>query len=340
MAFGMVGVKTNEGAHVGAEDQVRSENELQGAGAAECEGFCEFLNLERGCSPHTVRAYKGDCEDFLRWAQRQELSFTHLSYRQLRWYLAELDKARYSRATINRRLSSIRTFYEWMWSCNLIEENPVSALQGPKMAKTLPTVISPEDMVRLLRVNGPLDEEGKPREQTAEMKRDQAILELLYASGLRISEVAGLSLGDVDLKQKQVKVMGKGSKERIVPFHELAASTLKTYRDGARQELLARAKTGDSDAQAAFFVSSRGHAMSADVMRKMFNRSVAAAGLSREVTPHAMRHSFATDLLAGGADLRSVQELLGHANLATTQIYTHVSPERLKQVHNLAHPRA
>lgn len=304
------------------------------AGEDLLEGFLSYLSVERGASAHTVRSYKTDIEAFLRWCERKRLDPLTAAHRHLRSYLGELDAARYARSTMNRHLSSLHGFYGWMRIAGIMDVDPSSVLSGPKQGKHLPYVIQAPEMDRLLRVHGPIDFAGTPRAQTPADLRNQAILEFLYACGARISEVAGLRLGDVDFSTNLAKLLGKGNKERIVPLHGLCIDALATYLERGRPELLGNKKT-DS-----FFVSSRGNPMSADAIRRMFKAAVRTAGLDERISPHDMRHTFATDLLDGEADLRSVQEMLGHSSLSTTQIYTHLSPARLKSAHNQSHPRA
>ncbi len=296
--------------------------------------FIDSIRVEHAASIHTMRSYRTDLEAFLRWCDRHDVDVMQATHRQLRSYLGELDAARYARSTINRHLSSLRGFYGWMSMRGLIDSDPASVLAGPKLSRHLPHVLKHGEMDRLLAVHGPTDELGRPREQTPTDIRDQAILELFYACGARISEVASLSLTDIDFRSKLVKVFGKGRKERIIPLHDICIETLQTYLREARPVLLGD-KTSDR-----VFISTRGNPMSADAIRTMFKRTVRAAGLDDSLSPHDMRHTFATDLLDGNADLRSVQEMLGHASLSTTQIYTHLSPARLKEAHSQAHPRA
>ena len=298
------------------------------------EGYLESLRVEHAASEHTLRAYRTDLEAFLRWCERRGVDALHASYRELRGYLAEMDAARYSRATVNRRLSSLRGFYGWMSIAGAVDADPASVIAGPRQGRHLPHVLSRAEMQRLLAVHGPADEQGRPREQTPTDMRDQAFLEVLYACGLRISEAAGLRMGDIDFASRLVRVFGKGRKERIVPLHDLAVRTLRAYIADARPALLG------GKACESLFVSVRGNPMSADSLRKVFKATVRAAGLDATLSPHDMRHTFATDLLDGQADLRSVQEMLGHATLSTTQIYTHLSATRLKDAHTQAHPRA
>lgn len=306
-----------------------------GAQAAElADGFCSSLELDRGLSQHTVRAYRADLASYLDWAQRAGVDPIRISHRQLRAYLAELDQARYSRTTINRRLSALRAFFRWLMQTGAIDTDPVSALAGLKQGKRLPRVISPAEMARILSVHSGRSLDGVARERTCADMRDQALLEFLYACGARVSEASGLLVSQVDFQQKQVKVLGKGSKERIIPLHDVAVASMRGYARYARGRLV------QDGACPYFFVSNRGRRFSTDAIRKMFKETLAAAGVNTVYSPHDMRHTFATDLLNGGADLRSVQEMLGHSSLATTQVYTHVSAERLKEVHRLAHPRA
>ena len=305
-----------------------------GFGAELLDGFIEDMRVERGASVHTLRSYKADIEAFLRWCERMGVDPREATHRQLRSYLGEMDAARYARSTINRHLSALHGFYGWMSMRGFVSSDPSSVLSGPKRGKHLPHVLQAPDMERLLSVHAPLDAMGNARNQTPEDMRDQAILEFLYACGARISEASGLRIGDVDFASSIVKVLGKGNKERIIPLHSLCVRTMREYLEKARPQLLAGKETDR------FFVSNRGNPMSADAMRKMFKATVRMAGLDERLSPHDMRHTFATDLLDGEADLRSVQEMLGHSSLSTTQIYTHLSTARLKSAHDQAHPRA
>ena len=330
-------VKTRASKRLAAAKQAVEEKAPQSTysnGMDLLDGYIHDLEVERNSSVHTIRSYRADIEAYLRWCDRHGIEPRKATHRQLRSYLGEMDAARYARTTINRHLSSLRGFYAWMSLSGHIDADPASVLSGPKQSKHLPHVLQQAQMERLLSVHGPVDVFGHPREQSLSDLRDQAILEFLYACGARISEAAGLKLGDVDFSSKLVKMLGKGDKERIVPLHDLCLRTMRTYLDEARPTFLS-GKPNES-----FFVSTRGNPMSADAMRKMFKATVRAAGLDERLSPHDMRHTFATDLLEGEADLRSVQEMLGHSSLSTTQIYTHLSPSRLKSVHEQAHPRA
>ncbi|HBT95522.1 MAG TPA: integrase [Coriobacteriia bacterium] len=289
--------------------------------------FLTGLRVERNLSEHTVRAYETDLNDLISWLERERIGYTEISQRKIRAYLSDLERARYSRKTINRRLSAIKSFYAWLDENKLIDSNLLDTVSGPKLSKRLPVTLVSEDVGRLLSVSDTSTPAGL---------RNQAIIELIYACGARISEIAGLTVSDVDFARMQVTVMGKGSKQRSIPLHKLALRTLHEYLALARPELAKASKIATS----AFFLSTRGTAMSADRMRKMFKGVLAAAGLDENFSPHDLRHSFATDLLEHGADLRSVQEMLGHSSLSTTQIYTHLSVGHLKNAHNQAHPRS
>ncbi len=297
--------------------------------------FCSDMVVERNASPNTIRGYRIDLNDFGAWASRSKLDPTTVSHRQLRRYLAELDQARYARTTINRRLSALRTFFTWAMIAGHAKENPADVLMSIKEDKTLPHRISSSDMKKILLVHAPFDDTGAYRERSAAEVRDQAILEFLYASGARVSEASSLRTVSVDYTQGCVRVFGKGSKERIVFVHRLALDTMRHYQQHARPALLG--KKGASDF---FFVSTRGNQMSTDAIRKMFKSTLVSAGVSADYTPHDMRHTFASDVLEGGADLRSVQEMLGHSSLSTTQLYTHLSADRLKKVYAQSHPRS
>lgn len=299
------------------------------------DAYVESLRVERGYSEHTIRNYCNDLDAFVRWCARRDVDPLSTTHRELRAYLGEMDAAQYARRTVNRRLSSLRGFYRWMSLVGALDIDPAEALVGPKIGQHLPHVLKQDDMDKLLAVHGPIGFDGQPREQTPADMRDQALLEFLYACGARISEAAGLCIGDVDFQQGLVRLFGKGRKERIVPLHNLCVDAMKAYVRDARPQLLEDKKPTDR-----FFISNRGNPMSADAMRVRFKATVRAAGLDDNLSPHDMRHTFATDLLDGNADLRSVQEMLGHASLSTTQVYTHLSTARLKDAHHQAHPRA
>ena len=306
---------------------------MEGDGFQEkVDAFCHALHVERNMSTNTIRTYRTGLGEYGSWAARSDIDPFHPTHRELRLFLASLsDKARTS---VNNRLSALRTFFSWLEATQAIEANPTAAMQGPKVHRALPSRISASEMDALLAVHGPVDADGNPRHRSAADLRDQAVLEFLYATGARVSEASGLQLDDLDFASAQVRIMGKGRKERIVPLHDKASTALRVYLREGRPRLIREAKPTKS-----VFISARGNPMSADAIRTMFKKTLSAAGIDGGYSPHDMRHTFASDLLEGGADLRSVQEMLGHASLSTTQVYTHVSGEYLRQVHHRAHPR-
>ena len=287
--------------------------------------FLTHLSVERGASPNTVRAYSADLQRYLEWAHRSGIDPIVLNHRQMRRYLAELDRAGYARRTVARRLSAIRSMFAFLVAEGLAASDPSSVLLTPKIPSRLPRVVPTDVLDTLL---------AAPDETTPTGQRDGAILELLYASGARVSELSGLTMASLDLAQGQLTLMGKGSKERLVPIHRAAVARLRRYLAEGRPALV-RPATGDE-----VFLSARGLPLSADAIRRLFKRYLGQAGGAHSLSPHAVRHTFATHLIERGADLRSVQELLGHVALSTTQIYTHLSMKRVQDVHRDAHPRA
>ncbi len=287
--------------------------------------FVTHLRVERNLSPNTVKAYATDLASLLAWAEREQTHVLDVDHRRLRRYLAELDQARYAKRTIARRLAAIRAFYRYLVLRGYTTGSPAAVLSTPRLQRTLPAV-APEALVADLLAT--------PDTATPFGVRDAAMLELLYATGVRVSELSGLDMGDVDLVGGTVRVMGKGSRERVVPMHPAAIRLLREYLASGRPHLQG-ASSGS-----AFFLNRLGTRLTDGGIRRMMERHLTSMGASAQMTPHALRHSFATHLLEGGADLRTVQELLGHVALSTTQIYTHVSTKHLRDVHKGAHPRA
>lgn len=291
------------------------------------EAYLASLKSERNYSEHSLRAYRGDLMLFEEWIDTEELELDQLTSRTLRSYLALLSEKGYSKTTINRRLSAVRSFLRWLSEQGIIEGSTTTA--GPKNPKQLPRVVSEQDLERLLRSTST----NKPEDI-----RDDAILELMYATGARISELSSLRLKDIDAPEYLIHFWGKGKKERVVPLHRLSLSKLNRYLQEARPKLVKTQNMQGEDA-GRVFIGTRGKPMSADSIRVAFKRRLARAGVDSSITPHDMRHSFATDMLSSGADLRSVQELLGHEHLATTQVYTHLSIGHLQDITRRAHPR-
>ena len=297
--------------------------------------FLSYLARVRNYSPNTAAAYAQDLDCFLIWASNCGIDVLQATHRDFRRFLSSLSGAGYAKTTVNRRLSAVRSFYSWLVREGVIESNPAAVVSSPKLPKSLPHVLSQEDVEKLLKCADASTPAGA---------LDVALVELLYASGARIGEVASLDVDRIDFSDKSVRLFGKGSKERIVPLYPAALHALDAYLAHARPVLLANHKGGltaeeAADAQRALFINARGARMSERSLRARFEKLLAQAGLAGMATPHTMRHTFATEVLDGGADLRSVQEMLGHASLSTTQIYTHLTPERLREVSLQAHPR-
>ena len=290
--------------------------------------FLRAAKAERDLSPHTLEAYRSDLEQFEDWSGRSGAkSIAAIDRILLRRYVAYLGERRYSRRTIARKASTIRSMLAWAVKHDYLPANPAEGLAIPKLDKPLPRVLKAGDARALCEL---------PPDDDAIGLRDRAILELLYGSGLRVSELCGLDLDDVDTKHRSLRVMGKGRKERQLPMSNPAARAIDAYRGEARRSLL---ELGNTRETAALFLGARGGRLGPRGVRAMIDKYMRSEG-AKAIGPHALRHSFATHLLDGGADLRAVQELLGHENLATTQIYTHVSTERLRAVYEKSHPRA
>jgi integrase/recombinase XerD len=300
--------------------------------AQERAGFLDFLTYSCGYSDNTVRAYALDLVSFVAWAEQTGVDALGADRRDIRRFLATQSDDAYATTTMNRRLSAIRGFYSWLRREGMVDANPADLVSGPKNARRLPHVVASSDMDRLLSVSDTT---------TALGMRDQAMLLLFDASGCRIAELSALDVGDVDLTQRQARLFGKGSKTRVVPIYPDAAEAVGDYLANARPELARRRdpSRNERDDDRALLLTMHGRRMTTADIRERFERLCRKAGLPAGVTPHTMRHTFATELLEGGADLRSVQELLGHASLSTTQIYTHLTPDRLKQAAEQAHPR-
>lgn len=291
--------------------------------------FLSYLKVEKHASIHTSRSYERDLNDFFQFFKEKNTSlFVHeVTYIHLREYLTHLMRQEYARKTIARKLSGLRSFYRFLLREKIVDNNPVKSISTPKMPKLLPKYLYQEEMSTLLK---------QPDLSTPLGIRDRAILELLYASGTRVSELVGLTLESLDLDLGVALVFGKGAKERYVPIGKEAILRLKQYLHDARPILVKKL----NEDHRTLFVNSRGGPLTDRSVRRVVDKYLSTAAVSLKASPHTFRHSFATHLLDGGADLRSVQELLGHQNISTTQIYTHVSKERLRETYNESHPRA
>lgn len=281
----------------------------------------------RGLSAHTLRAQEGDLLKLADHASRMRWEGWSVSPRTLRGFALELGQRGLDPASQARILSTVRAFYAWCFETGRVTENPASGLRNPKQAKKLPAFLTEGESEALLELPVAVDF------ATARLR---ALLELLYASGLRVSELVGLDLQDVLFGERTLRVLGKGNKERIVPFHAAAEAALKTYL-GYRSALVAEKGMGGG---AAVFLNQRGGRLTPTSVRTFLDRALDEAAVRSKVSPHALRHSFATHLLNAGMDLRAIQELLGHASLSTTQRYTHLSLEELAKTYDQAHPRS
>jgi integrase/recombinase XerC len=301
------------------------------------DGFERYLLLERGYSPHTVRAYAGDVVSLLDFAAALGATGAgELDLRLLRGWLARLRASGAARSTLARRAAAARTFTGWLRRIGLTAEDPGELLASPRPHRTLPEVLGQNEAALMMAASG--SARAAPRGDTersaALVRRDRLIAELLYATGIRVAELVGLDTGDLDRRQRLLRVLGKGSKERTVPFGIPADRALQAWLDHGRPVL----RTGDSGT--ALLLGARGGRIDPRTVRRVVHRLAAAVPGAPDLGPHGLRHSAATHMVEGGADLRSVQELLGHASLATTQLYTHVSVERLRRTYDQAHPRA
>jgi integrase/recombinase XerC len=326
------------------------------------KAFLKFLALNRNLSRHTVRAYESDLSQFLAHAaagagvQRRDLAPSALGRDAIRAFLSSIHASGQTRATAARKLAAVRTFLRYLRREALIETDPGALVGTPKQAVRMPAHLSEQEMTRLL---------DAPDQSQALGRRDRAVLELFYASGLRLSELAGVDVEDVNLRAKMVRVLGKGGKERLLPFNGSTASAIRLYLKDREQLVRGTARnnpakagshvehtrpsTADQQERSSrraakrrdpLFVNYRGGPLTVRSIDRLVRRYVASAGTRTGISPHALRHSFATHLLQRGADLRVIQELLGHARLSTTERYTHVNAAQLLEVYRRAHPRA
>jgi integrase/recombinase XerD len=289
--------------------------------------FLAYLEFERGLSRNTLEAYRSDLLQFGRFLDGRGVSALEATSADLADFLTALATQEHpaSPATIHRKTACLRSFYRHLRREGTMDEDPTATLNGPRRSRKLPHVLSRGEVERLLR---------QPKGTEPAALRDRALLELMYACGLRASEAIGLELRDLDLDEGVLRARGKGSKERVVPVGQSAVRAMRAYLERGRGALV----KGRPEPQ--LFVNFRGGPLTRQGLYKIVRRHALSAGLADRMSPHTLRHTFATHLLAGGCDLRSVQEMLGHADVATTQLYTHLSSERLKDVYFRAHPRA
>ena len=287
------------------------------------EDFLNFLKTEKGASDHTTKNYGIDLREFRKFLAEKDLK--EVTYLDIRSFLAFLKDRGYSKSSIARKLACLRSFFKYLVRENILSQNPAAGIATPKKEKRLPSFLNPDEITKLLEA---------PAKPSWEEKRDKAILEMLYSSGIRVSELVGLNHDDLDFFGGLARVRGKGKKERVVPVGQVALRCLRDYLDKKPP------REGAHAIKKPLFVSRLGGRLTDRSVRRMILKYVKRTGLGKEISPHTLRHSFATHMLDRGADLRSVQELLGHASLTTTQIYTQVSVERLKEIYRHAHPRA
>jgi len=291
--------------------------------------FLSYLELERGLSRNTLNAYRTDLLQYGEFLEAHELDALAARPADISEFLADLatgnGRAPCSASTIHRKTACLRSFYKHLRRDELIGDDPTAALTAPRRAKKLPQVLNYAEVQKLL---------AAPRGDEPTVLRDRALLEVMYACGLRASETIGLEISDLDLREGFLRARGKGSKERLVPLGRQAIAAISGFMRGGRPKLV-----GDRH-EPKLFVNFRGGPLTRQGLYKIVQRHARTAGLAGQMSPHTLRHSFATHLLAGGCDLRAVQEMLGHADIATTQMYTHLSGEQLKDVYFKAHPRA
>ena len=285
--------------------------------------FLDSLWMERGLSKNTLFAYRSDISKYARWLQNQGINITKAGPQNILAYLASTENK--STRTVARNLSSLRRLYEYLSKEDKVKQNPIKNVEAPRLGRSLPKSLTENEVESLLdapNTNQPLG------------LRDKTMLEILYGTGLRVSELITLTLHQINLRQGVVRVMGKGNKERLVPLGEISTEWLEKYLAHGRNEIL-----GENNSTDTLFPSRRGKSMTRQTFWHIVKRHAIVAGIKKNISPHMLRHAFATHLINHGADLRVVQMLLGHSDISTTQIYTHVARERLKDIHSKHHPR-
>lgn len=288
--------------------------------------YLHYLELEKNASSNTIDSYRRDLQRYVDHLEGSSVTaLGSVQGEHISNYLRALSGAGLSPRSVARNLSAIKGFYKFLVGERIVRKNPTLTIEPPKRSRTLPDVLSPQEVQRIL---------DQPDTQQPLSLRDKAILETLYATGIRVSELTGLKQSDLQLELGVVRVMGKGSKERIVPVGSSARTWIKKYRSSVRPKLVKRSRSHD-----AVFLNARGKPLTRMAVWNIVRGYTRMAGITKQVHPHTFRHSFATHLLEGGADLRAVQEMLGHSDIGTTQIYTHIDREYLKEVHRTFHPR-
>ncbi len=296
------------------------------------DSFLTYIAVEKGFSENTVLAYRNDLGQLADFVEEEASkkgiipSWTSFTRQEMLSYLLNLKERKYAATTVARKVAAAKTFFKFLAGEGKIRDNPIENLGSPKVGRSLPKAISISQVRRLL--------EQPAKKSTPEANRDKTMLELLYASGMRVSEIVSLNLGDVDTKEGYVRCFGKGHKERVIPIYEQITRSIDSYIKETRPKLVRNRE------EKALFVNLRGERLTRQGLWQKLKDYAKGAELDREITPHTLRHSFATHMLSGGADLRSVQELLGHANISTTQVYTHLTSEHVRRTYDKSHPRA
>jgi integrase/recombinase XerD len=298
----------------------------------EIKSFINYLTVEKGFSDNTTAAYDNDLRQLAEFAEQEAAgrsvipSWPDFTRQRMLSYMLNLKERNYAPTTVARKVAAARSFFSFLMAEGVIKTDPTENMSSPAVGKSLPKPISIGQVRDLLEQPNKLS--------TVEAKRDKAMLELLYASGMRISEMVSLNLGDVDTTGGYVRCFGKGHKERLVPIYEQAARSVQSYIDETRPKMTRRKE------EVALFLNPRGDRLTRQGFWQKMKEYARSAGLDSQISPHTLRHSFATHMLSGGADLRAVQELLGHANISTTQVYTHLTSEHVRRTYEKAHPRA
>lgn len=288
--------------------------------------FIDYIEIEKNYSNNTFESYRKDLEDFMKFLKCESITtWNDVSYSSIRFYLRKMYDKEYSKKTISRHISTLRSFFKYLVKEGMISTSPMTLISNPKQDKKLPTYLNYEEIETILNI---------PDKKTVLGVRDALILELLYASGIRVSELVGIQLKNIRTSEQSIKILGKGNKERYVLYGKKCKELIDLYLGCARKELL---KNKNHDY---LFVNKDGEQLTTGGVRYILDKTLKEGGLRLKISPHTIRHTFATHLLNNGADLKSVQELLGHENLKTTQIYTHISNERLRNVYLHTHPRA
>ena len=295
------------------------------------QAFLEYLEVERGYSQNTIAAYRNDLTQFVDYLQQlspaeRPRGWGNATRDHVISYMLELREREYATSTVARKIAAVKSFFGHMHTQGMLRHDPTSELDSPRVEKHLPSAISPEQVDRLLTA---------PAAGTSTGLRDRALLELLYATGLRVSELVALDVDDLDMSTGTLRCTGKGNKERVLPVYDRALEVVEAYVNQGRPDFLRPSST-----ETALFLNRRGQRLTRQGLWLIIKRYVEEADIKVNVTPHTLRHSFATHMLRGGAGLREVQQLLGHANIATTQVYTQVTRDHLREVYDEAHPRA